>query len=124
MLNKENSICLIRAKVKRLLSIGVSICLSLLIPTISAAADEGWGCLSQDDFWERVDDNITTSDKIAEIMLAGRRHASGYQHASEYYMSLHLFEDGSWVMFDLAIRGNEVLYCLVKQGSSSNVHQF
>ena len=111
-------------KMKPLLNVGVTIGLLLSFVPALAFADESWGCLSQDKFWERVGDDITTSDKSAEITLSGRHHASGYQHANEYDMSLHLFEDGSWVIFDMAIRGNEVLYCLVKQGSSSSIYQF
>lgn len=104
------------------------LCLGLTIMQVPmpANADDNWGCLSQSLFWVRVKEIITESNKSHEITLIGRHHDSGYQHYNEYFKSLHIFDDGSWVIFDTAIRDskNEILYCLLSRGSSSTLHSF
>ena len=107
-----------------------SLCLgSMLIhKPLPAFADDSWGCLSQSLFWARVQETVTDSRKSHEITLSGRSHDSGYSDINEYHQSLHIFEDGAWVIFNMAIResdsNNEVLYCLISRGSSSTLHRF
>jgi hypothetical protein len=107
-----------------------SLCLGLTLihAPLPAFADDSWGCLPQSLFWARVQETVTDSTKSHEIMLGGRYHDSGYSHINEYHQSLHIFEDGAWVVFNMAIREsdqkNEVLYCLISRGSSSTLHRF
>ena len=103
--------------------------ISTLLHTSSAVfADGSWGCLTQDVFWDRVQETITDSRKTQEITLSGRVHDSGYLDLNEYHQSLHIFDDGAWVVFNMSIRQsethNEVLYCLISHGQSSTTHHF
>ena len=107
-----------------------SLCLALTLiyQPLPAFSDDSWGCLSQSVFWARLQGTIADSRKSHEITLSGRSCDSGYSNINEYHQSLHIFEDGAWVIFNIAIResasNNEVLYCLISRGSSSTLHRF
>lgn len=107
-----------------------SLCLglTLILKPLPGFANDSWGCLSQSLFWARVQETVTDSMKSHEITLSGRSHDSGYSDINEYHQSLHIFEDGAWVTFNIAIResasNNEILYCLISRGSSSTLHRF
>lgn len=107
---------------------GLCLGLTLIHNPLPAFADDSWGCLSQSVFWARVQEAVTDSKKSHEITLSGRSHDSGDSNINEYHQSLHIFEDGAWVIFNIAIResasNNEVLYCLISRGSSSTLHRF
>lgn len=106
------------------------LCLTVVISQLpqSAFAENDWGCISQDAFWTRVQETTTRAAKSHEITLSGRQHDSGYSHSNEFFQSLHIFEDGAWVILNMTIREaepyDEVLYCLISRGTSSAFHQF
>jgi hypothetical protein len=99
-----------------------------MLTSFPAFADESWGCLPQDAFWDRVHETVSESRKTQEITLSGRVHDSGYSHTNDFYQSLHIFDDGAWVIFNMAIRQsdthNDVLYCLISHGLSSTTYRF
>ncbi|SFL46257.1 hypothetical protein SAMN04488004_12037 [Loktanella salsilacus] len=96
----------------------------LIAAATSTAAEPNWGCLTQDIFWQRVAENVTEAKQEHELILSGRMHESGYQYSSELHMMMTLFEDGSWVSYDIELDDLATLYCLIDHGAFFSMFDF